>query len=191
MKKLIETKKIIVTAWILFIALFIFPPSSFGGEPITGLVFDFGGLPVELPGLPEGVTVRCAIVDAPGRELIIITPSGQYKYYAKLEAGMIYATATENNFPADCIDLIEWLEKPQKLFSRADLVIFFESATLSEHFTIEGEIPEDPEEVEVPEDVNLFFKVQDAKLLKPDIEGSFDLMLKLKHGSLLFIMFKP
>ncbi len=190
MKKLIETKKTIVTAWILFIALFIFPPSSFGGEPVTGLVFDFGGLPVELPGLPE-VTVRCAIVDAPGRELIILTPSGRYEYYAKLEAGMIYATTTENNFPADCLDLIGSLEKPNKLLNLADLVIFFECATLSEHFIIEGEIPEDPEEVEVPEDVNLFFKVKDARLVEPYIEGSFDLMLDLQHGDLQFIMLKP
>jgi len=77
MKKLIETKKIIVAACILSIALFIFPVSSFGGGAlvcpndgeIEGLVFDFGeGLPVTLPGLEDPVIVTCAEVQAPGKE---------------------------------------------------------------------------------------------------------------------------
>ena len=184
MKKLIETKKIIVAAWILSIALFIFPVSSFGGGAlvclnegeIEGLVFDFGeGLPVTLPGLEEPVIVTCAEVQAPGREIIIITRSGQYNYDAKIEGGYIFATTEDVNCGSD------W---------DPDLVFEFESATLNEHFIIDDiDIILDCEAArtfQVPDhvDVDLFFKAKETILI--DEEGAqlgpFNLMLKLKDS---------
>lgn len=188
MKKLIETKKNIVIACILSIALFIFPVSSFGGGAlvclnegeIEGLVFDFGeGLPVTLPGLEDPVIVTCAEVQAPGREIIIITPSGQYNYDAKIEGGLIFATTED----VICEPDSGW---------EPDLVFEFESATLNEHFIIDdiNLIPdcEVARTFQVPEDidVDLFFKVKETILI--DEEGAplglgpFNLMLKLKDS---------
>ena len=186
MKILIETKKILVAACILSSALFILPVSSFGegalvcpneGE-IEGLVFDFGeGLPVTLPGLEEPVIVTCAEVQAPGREIIIITRSGQYNYDAKIEGGYIFATTEGDN----CGSESEW---------DPDLVFEFESATLNEHFIIDDtDLILDCEAArafQVPDhvDVDLFFKAKETILI--DEEGAqlgpFNLMLKLKDS---------
>ncbi len=187
MKKLIETKKIIVAAFILSIALFIFPVSSFGGGAlvcqndgdIEGLVFDFGeGLPITLPGLEYPVIVTCAEVEAPGREIIIITPSGRYNYDAKIEEGLIFAT-TEN---VDCVPGSLW---------EPDLVFQFESATLNEHFIIDDidlildcEVArtfQTPDDV----DVDLFFMAKETILIDEEggaLLGPFNLMLKLKDS---------
>ena len=173
MKKLIETKKIFVAVWILSIALFIFPLSSFGGRaivcpnegPIGGLEFDFGeeGLTVTLP-LGE-VTVNYVEVEASGREIIIVTPSGQYIYDAKLGGGTIHG------FDGEGTEV---------------LTLDFSSAALNEHFTIEEEYDilidcEEIEEVVVPPTVDLFFR---ATLI---IDGvSYNFLLKLQHGQVLF-----
>jgi hypothetical protein len=197
MKKPIETKRIFVTALILFMAFFISPLSSFGegafvyrhvGD-IEGLVFDFGehGLPLELPGLGE-VIVKCAEVQAPGREIIVISPAGQYNYYTKLQAGIIYAidpTTFDQSGYSTCLELYH--AEYDYIVRNNSIELFFGSAMLSEHFTIEPPIPDNPEEFEVPQDVDLFFKVKHATLYGM----SFDLMLKLKHSELQFIMFKP
>ena len=182
MKKLIETKKSIVAACILAIALFIFPTSSFGGgalvcqneDDIQGLVFDFGpGLPLELPGLGE-VTVTCAEVQAPGREIIIVTPSGRYNYDAKIEGGVIFATTED----VECVPDSEW---------EPELVFEFDSATLNEHFILDDiDLIPDCETAlgfQVPEDVDvdLFFKVKEAILIEP-LVGPFNIMLKLKDS---------
>jgi len=188
MKKLLDTKKILITALFFSIALFALPLSSFGGGAfvhhyegdIEGLYFTFGedaGLPVSLPDLGE-VTVLDTLVEASGRETLIITPFGRYIYHAKLrggiegsETGKIYASAISE----------EWGELP--------LVFEFESASLSENFFIQGDIPEDPLEIEVPPDVNLFFKVKGARLIEPmPIDDSFNLMFKIRRGDLQFIM---
>jgi len=184
MKILIETKKFLVAACILSSALFILPVSSFGdgalvcpneGE-IEGLIFDFGeGLPVTLPGLEEPVIVTCAEVQAPGREIIIINPSGQYNYDAKIEGGYIFATTEGVNCGS------EW---------GSDLVFEFESATLNEHFIIDDiDLILDCEiarTFQVPDhvSVDLFFKAKETILI--DEEGAqlgpFNLMLKLKDS---------
>jgi hypothetical protein len=193
MKIFIETKKILVAACIFSSALFIFPVSSFGGGAlvcpnegeIEGLVFDFGeGLPVTLPGLEGPIIITCAEVVAPGREIIIITPSGQYNYDAKIEGGSIFATTEDVNCGSD------W---------EADLEFEFESATLNEHFII-GDIDLIPDcEVartfQVPEDidVDLFFKAKETILV--DEEGAplappFNFMLKLKDSLPQIFMLK-
>ena len=195
MKIFIETKKILVAACILSSALFIFPVTSFGGGALVcpnegeigGLVFDFGeGLPVTLPGLEEPVIVTCAEVHAPGREIIIITPSGQYNYDAEIEGGFIFATTEEVTCEPDS----GW---------EPDLVFEFESATLNEHFII-GNIDLIPDcEVartfQVPEDVDvdLFFKAKETILV--DEEGAplappFNFMLKLKDSLPQIFMLK-
>lgn len=205
MKKLIETKKIIFAVCILSIALFIFPVSSFGegalvcpneGE-IEGLVFNFGsGLPVTLPELGE-VTITNATVEASGSEMIVITLSGQYNYHAILWGGI--EGSGKGIIYADTVEV-------------GTLVFEFESATLDEHFDIfqvpNQIIPEncdDVLDVVVPDDVDLFFKVKEATLIEVcsgkgkskkrkcndvDERVSFDLMLKLKHQDLQFVMFK-
>ncbi len=186
MKKLFHTNKILTVALIVSVLLFALPLSSFAfvyhyeGD-IEGLYFAFGqdqGLPVSLPGLGE-VSVLDTLVEASGRETLIITPFGRYLYTAKLtggvqgsEMGKIYAAA-----------LTEWGEELELMFE-------FEWARLIENFKIEGDIPEDPMEIVVPEDVNLFFKVNDATLIVDGQPASepFNLMFKIRRGDLQFIM---
>ena len=88
-------KKITFAASMLTIILFVFmfsastEPIIYEGD-IEGLVFLFypEPLPLVLPGIDANVAF--ALVEAEGREHIIMTPSGQYNYSAKLESGTIY-----------------------------------------------------------------------------------------------------
>ena len=191
-------KKFIVTTLILTLALFIFTLSSFGGgayverneapnddfEYIQDLVFDFGDdFVLELPDGTE-LEVKCVAVVAPGKEIIVITPSDRYNYDAKLEAGTNYATSP--NADLECSELNSLIETPDALEALADLVIIFESASLNEHY-----IEEEPGVV--PDIVNLFFKVKDAMFIGQDgypIEPPFNLMLKLKNSVPQIIKFK-
>ena len=190
MKKMINTKKVVVAALILTLALLISPFNSIakGGHgaivirnegPIQGLEFGFKEpLPVDLGGFSFEVTD--VVVLASGREITVLTPRGQYIYHAQLESGendMIFAYTTDTEFPL--------------------LLFAFDSARLFEKFQIVENIPQTPEELEnyvIPEDldVNLFFKVKDALLI--DGEGNplpgaepFNLMFKIKRGELKFI----
>ena len=204
MKKPIEMKKVIVAALILSITLLIFPLSSFGKGAvlydrvgdiyrhvgvIEDLVFDFGpGLPVELPGLDEfgleldQVTVTYVEVEAWGSEKIVLTPSGRYIYHATLWKGI--GDSDKGRISAFTEEL-GWL------------VFEFKSAKMFEHFIIEGEIPEDPLDIEVPEYVNLFFQVKKATLIEVcwsdgcmdigDVEP-FNLKFELKDGGLVFML---
>jgi hypothetical protein len=64
-----------------------------------------------------------------------------------------------------------------------ELVFEFDGARLSENSMIEGEIPEDPTAIEVPEDVNMFFKVNRARLIAPmEIDDPFNLMFRIRRG---------
>lgn len=197
MKNPIDTKKTFVTALILSIALFTLPFSSFGmgafvyrnEANIEGLYFAFGeddGLPVSLPGLGD-VSVTDTLVEAYGRETLIITRSGTYIYRARLWAGI--EGSEKGTISASAIS---------EGMGLLDLVFEFESATLFERFTIEGEIPDDPLEIEVPPDVNLFFKVREATLIEVcwpeadycmDVDDGvpFNLMFRLRRGDLQFI----
>ena len=62
------------------------------------------------------------------------------------------------------------------------VIIDMESGSLSEHFDIEGPIPDDPLEVEVPDDVDLYFKAT----LTTDGE-TVNYQLKIKNGQVQFI----
>ncbi len=174
-------KKITFAASMLTIILLVFMLSAFS-EPIThegpieGLVFLFypEPLPLILPGIDANIAL--ALVEAEGREHIVVTPSGRYNYSANLESGTIYAwenielvTDSEGNV----IDII-MLGDP--------IVIAMESGSLSEHFQIEGPIPDDPLEVEVPDDVDLYFK---AKLTTD--ARTVNYKLKIKNGQVQFI----
>ena len=202
MKKPIETKKIIVAALILTITLFIFPLSSFGGgalicpeEPqegnIEGLVFYFGpDFELELPWQEDPVPVVYAIVETFGSEMTVITPSGQYFYHATLSGGI----TDEGKGVIYAYDVIPG-EEPEE---EPVLVFEFESATLNEHFTIDDYDPLEDctklPDIVMPSDVDLFFKVKNARLIFPWGDWSqipFDIMLKLKHSALQIIMFKP
>lgn len=190
-------KKIIIATLILTLALIIFPLGSFAKNNngkgatvikyeavppnyIEDLVFDFGdGLPLDLPGFEDPVIVQCAIVIAPGREILVITPSGQYNYDAKLDAGIIYATTIDHDIQI-CSALLE--EDPDDLINIADIVMPFDSASLNEHFSVDD-----------PEIVDLFFKVKNAAFIGPDgniIGDPFNIMLKLKDSYPQIIKFK-
>ena len=179
--KEIDMRKITFAASTLTIILLVFTFSVFS-ESIThegaieGLVFLFypEPLPLVLPGVDANVAF--AFVEAEGREHIVITPSGQYNYNAKLESGTVYVwedielvTDSEGNV----IDIIT-LGDP--------IIITLESGSLNEHFDIEGPIPDDPLDVEVPDDVDLYFKAT----LTTD-EGTVDYQLKIKNGQVQFI----
>ncbi|MFC1717115.1 hypothetical protein ACFL6S_25860 [Candidatus Poribacteria bacterium] len=151
-------------------------------EPITyegsieGLVFLFDPepLPLKLPGIDT--TVTFAQVEAEGREHIVITPSGRYNYSAKLESGTIYVW--ENVIvTTDDQGNITGVEPDGD-----PIVIAMESASSNEHFDIEGPIPDNPHEVEVPDDVDLYFK---ATLTTDD--GTVKYQLKIKNGQVQFI----
>jgi len=208
-------KKFIVTTLILILALFIFPLSSFAGngngngayldktedppQYIEDLVFDFrDGLEITLPVAEDDFRtffLKCAEVQAEGREILVITPSYRYNYNARLETGHIYAIEPESmpkNYTT-CLQLqfgdtetdpilpplLDWI------FDNADIVVSFESASLNEHFIIV-----DPDALGVPEDVDLFFKVNGAQLIEDHYEAvdgmPFDLKLKLKNGEVQF-----
>ena len=187
MKKVFPINKILIAVLFFSIALFALPLSSFGGGvfvhhyegDIEGLYFVFGedqGLRVSLPGLGE-VTVLDTLVEASGRETLIITPFGRYMYHAKLTGGI--GDSENGIITATTLELGE--EQP--------LVFEFDWARLLENFRIEGEIPEDPTTIEVPEDVNMFFKVNGARLIAPmEIDDPFNLMFKIRRGDLQFIM---
>jgi hypothetical protein len=199
MKKPIDKNKIYVAALILIITFFILPISSFGGEgcvyrnvgDIEDLYFPFGdGLKLTLPGLGT-VTVLQAEVFASGREMTVVTPFGQYIYHARLWAGQ---KGSEKGIIR--ADIFEW---PYELW------FDFESARLVESFMIEADDGDDDdgdgvyedeisaacdgEEVTVPEDVNLFFRVKKVTLTPmpymPDVE--FNLILKIKNGMPVFL----
>ena len=186
MKKIVDAKMIFVVVCILSTAIFIFPVRSFGSGAlvcpnegnIEGLVFDFGeGLPVTLPGQEEPVIITCAEVQAQGREIIIITPSGHYNYDAKIEGGVIFATTGNVN----CVPDSDW---------QPELEFEFESATLNEHFIIDDiDLVSDCEDAltfQIPEDVevDLFFKVKETVLIDEEggSLGPFNFMLKLKNS---------
>jgi len=197
-------KKFIVTTLILTLALFVFPLSSFAkkdndkgngafvcynDEEIEGLIFDFDPPldPEDLPGLPidDPIASVVVIVGDGSEEMATITPSQRFNYHATLLDGRINAFDEDGN---------------------QVLVLRFESATLNEHYLIEGHIPpeDDCEDFllyPAPEnnaDVNLFFKIQNAKVCfvvdvhenGDDVlwcdDTTFDLMLKLNH----FVKFK-
>ena len=144
--------------------------------PIEGLVFLFypDSLPFSVPGIEADVAF--VLVETEGREHIVVTPSGQFSYSANLDAGTIYAweeVAIITDDDGNVIDI-----QPDG----DPIVLDMESGKLSEHFTIEGPIPEDPNDVEVPDDVNLYFK---AKLL---IDGeTINYQLLIKDGQVAFI----
>lgn len=190
MNKVFHTNKILIAIFILSLAFFALPLSAFArgafvyhhkGD-IEGLYFAFGegtqGLPVTLAGLGE-VAVLDVLVEASGRETLIITPFGRYIYHAKVnegiggtEKGKIYASAYVPNWNAT-----------------EELVFEFDWARLSENFMIEGEIPEDPGDIVVPDDVNLLFKVNGARLIAPmETEDTFNLMFRIRRGDLQFLM---
>lgn len=186
MKRLIETKKIIVAALILTIALFSFPVSSFGWEgcvirnegDILGLEFYFGeeGLPLELPGLPP-VHVTYAEVQASGKEKTFITPFDQYIYETKLWEGWEDSDSEDSEKGKIIADTAEGIP----------LVFFFKSAKLFESFLImdpEIEVPEACEEgivPEVPFVVDLLFEVTKAKLV--GVPGlKFNIILRINAG---------
>ena len=183
-------KKFIVTALILTLALFILPLSSFAKkdndkgngafvctneDDISGLVFDFDpSLEVELPGFLSITVTSVEVIVNGGSEMAVLTPSGRYNYHAALLGGTIFA------YDEDVLVL----------------VLTFESGTLNENFNIydveDPVIPENCEEVltypVTDEDVNLFFKVKEARFCDNSGcgEETFNLMLKLNH----FIKFK-
>ncbi len=173
--------KITFTASMITIILLVFTLNVFT-EPITyegsieGLVFLFypEPLPLKLPGID--ITVAFAQVETEGREHIVITPSGRYNYSAKLESGTVYAWENVIVTTDDQGNIID--VKPDD----DPIVIDLESGRLNEHFDIEGPIPDDPLEVEVPDDVDLYFK---AKLTTDD--GTVNYQLKIKNGQVQFI----
>jgi hypothetical protein len=192
MKKAFHTKTILMAAVILSVVLFALPVSALGlgwggfvyhyeGD-IEGLYFIFGedqGLPVSLPDLGE-VTVLDTLVQASGRETLVITPFGRYIYHAKVTEGI--GGTGKGTITANAI--AEWGETVQLIFE-------FDWARLLENFMIEGDIPEDPADIEVPDDVNLFFKVSEARLIQigdqPATSEPFNLMFQIRRGDLRFI----
>jgi len=163
------------TTCILTAGLLIFALNAFGANityegPIEGLIFLFhpDPLPLSLPGLD--VSVAFVLVEAEGREHMVIAPSGQYNYSAKLGGGKIYVW---ENVTLDDEGIVP-VGDP--------IVIDMESGNLSEHFSIELPIPDDPLEVEVPDDVNLYFK---TTLIIGDATVNYQ--LKIKDGDVQFI----
>ena len=174
-------KKIIVTACILSIALFIFPVSSFakGGAKegcvfpsegnIEDLVFDFeDGFVLGLGYLGE-VTVLEVIVFAGGRETTVVTPKKKYIYNNSLSKGWVVE-------PEDEAALV-----PQPVGGKRTIYAFteeygylvfeFKSATIFEHFKINKKQIDAAckgGEVKVPKKVDLFLEVKEAQIVGPD-----------------------
>ena len=172
-------RRITLIAYILSAVLLIFAFSTFSDpveETIEGLVFLFypESLPLTLPGI--SINVVYVEVEASGREQITIAPSGQYNYSANLTNGIIHAYESVTVCTDDEGNIIG-------IEPDSDPVnIVMESGSLNEHFSIEGPIPDDPLEVEVPDDVDLYFK---ATLI---IDGeTFNYQLKIKNGQVKFI----
>lgn len=174
-------KKIAFGSYILFAILLIFTFNAFGKPityegPIDGLVFLFypEPLPLNLPGVDTDVMF--VMVETSGREHIVITPSGRYNYSAKLEEGAIYAWESVEAITDDDGNIIDIV--PEGI----PIVLDMKSGKLNEHFKIEGPIPDDPLDVVVPDDVDLYFK---ANLV---IDGeTVKYQLKVKNGQVLFI----
>jgi hypothetical protein len=164
-------RRYLLVTCILSITLAVFSLNSFGQAivdiyegPIEGLVFAFETpLPVTVPGVGT-LNVAYAEVEAPGREHIVLTQSGQYNYHADLDAGTIYAWENVN---------------PQGMPIGQPTPVPMLSATVDEHFTIEGPVPDSLDDVVVPDDVDVYFKA-----VLPTPEGPFRLQLKIKAGEL-------
>jgi len=212
MKKLSNTKKVIVVVCILTLALFIFPLSSFakggkGGKKgggnslicafegdITGLVFDFGdGFTLDF-GVFEAA-IRSVELQASGQETTVVIPPKQFIYNASLSAGWdgsdngkILANAT-----------LEYEDG----FIEEDVTLEFEFgfANLFEQFDIKKKDTPDacPDllDVPVPKKVDLFFEVTYVRLTKIISPGSveaviayesfFNLVLAIDNGKLVLV----
>ncbi len=196
-----EMRKITFAICIVSVAILILPGITSSdavvvrheGE-IEGLVFDLSpGLPVELPGIPS-TTIKFIEIEASGIEQTVITPSGRYSYNCTLGPGKIYAWEEvpgldENGIPLRYEDN-SFVDPP-------DLTVVIGSATSNEHFTITDFDPDDPDfdpnYVETPDDVNLYFTAILVGILDTGngaipLEPPIPYRLKLKHGAVLFIM---
>ena len=168
-------------AFALFAILLAFALNAFGENityegPIEGLIFLFqpDPLPLSLPGLD--VSVAFVLVEAEGREHMVITPSGQYNYSANLDGGAIYAWENVIVIKDDAGNVVDVVPDGNPI------IIDMESGDLSEHFSMELPIPDDPLEVEVPDDVNIYFK---TTLIIGDATVNYQ--LKIKNGDVQFI----
>ncbi len=175
MKKSINSKKVIVAALILTIALFVFPLSSFakggkgGGDSlvcalkgdIAGLVYNFGdGFILDFEVFEA--TITSVEVQASGQELTVVIPPKQFIYNANLsegwdgsEYGKIFASAT--------LDFGDG-----GLVGDVTLEFKFNYATIFEQFKIKKK--DRPTECTdlldftVPKKVDLFFEVTNSQL---------------------------
>jgi len=170
-----RTPLIIIVFCITVVSFLIFTADSFSKAtvikqkdgPIYGLVIEFDdpGLPVLLPGYDENITINSIEIIAKGKEHIVITPSNKFNYHADM-------TGDNDGYDAK----INGEYYPLTLIS----------ATLDEHYTIEG----DPDEV--PYDKELYFK-STWSITDPtnsDIVYTFSFDLKLKHGQVQIIRYK-
>ncbi len=212
MKKHKETKKVIIAALILAIAIFVFPLSSFGeGEDgciirnegdIEGLVFPLGGLALDIPvknlmgqdGDTITINVSFVVVYAGGKEVGTLTPAGQFIYEARLprvwQGGVL---DPELPPPLPNLRIIHAITPDENVWTFA-----FRRAKLFEYFIDDEQIPsdlcslDDPlGRIYVPLDaVDLFFMVRKARLILVNgippkkNQPKFDLTLKIEQGDL-------
>ena len=195
MKKISNTKKVIVAAYILTIALFVFPLSSFakggnGGRDslvcafrgdITGLVYDFGdGFALDF-GIFEA-TITSVEVRASGQELTVVIQPKQYIYSATLSEGW----AGSENGKILAIANLDFGDG--NIVEDFTLEFEFDFATIFEQFKIKKkDIPDtcdDLEDITVPKKVDLFFEVTDAILIDNDVplSDTFNLVLVIDKG---------
>ncbi|MGQ9609612.1 MAG: hypothetical protein ACUVWN_09930 [bacterium] len=166
-------KKTMVVIFFL-IVLFTFPFNSFGKSftypliyarqgDIEGLVFYFDPpLYVELPGY-DPFYVAFVKIETSGREVAIITQQKKYIYFGDYGSGIIRAW---DNTRA----------------SGTPVEIPMQSAKLTEQFTLEGSLPEDPFSVSPTEDVDLLFS---AKLGIPP--NTFNFVLLILNGEIVLV----
>ena len=202
MKKLINTRKVIVAAMILTIVLFVFPLSSFSGpggpkggvDPIvcssegyiTDIEFDFG----------DGFGLKLPIIDEYGDP--ILDDAGNIIYFeATITKVQIYAPGQElivvtpkEQFIYNAT-LTEDVTDPGYVYATTDgedpleLVFEFKSASIFEQFKIKKKDIPDANNLDAacaslhsvtePKKVDLFFEVKNARLFLGEDLNGYDL----------------
>lgn len=162
-------KKILIVISLLTV-LFTFPFNSFGKSftypliytrqgNVEGLDFYFDPpLYVELPGYAPFYATFVKI-ETSGKEVAIITRQKKYTYIGNYDSGTIYAWNVNGT----------------------QVVIPMQSATLTEHFTLKGPLPEDPFNVSPTKDVDLLFQ---AKL--GTYPNTFNFVLLIWNGEVIW-----